>query len=710
MNLDLRINPVTRTLIAPSAGLPTLTFGDGLYMSVTFVDDDDNVIPSSGELGDVVKIAIGPKVGGAHYTEIVMDAIDDHWIATLPINTTQLRAAIQAKVRLAMAVEWIPVGLLPDSIMRQNIKVLDDIAGATNPTVNPPPISWTREEADTRFAFKGEDIATGDTATPDTGVAGADGDKGWSPKTINVVDGQRVVQQLVDYVGGTGTKPTGDINKYVGPAGYVTLIADATDIRGATGANGTNGTNGTNGAAGVKGDTGDTGAQGNAGSAGVKGDTGDTGNAGAQGVKGDTGDAGADGSTGATGDTGLKGDTGDGGSFGDPEETGQLLHSTGPSTPPEWKLPDPIKIGLHNGAVLEFSVDVPNSRYLFNLGQEPAGTPLQLVVSGTGYSDGGEDFPGSLDINFGVASGTFGGKSMWDAPQTVVRYAVIWQDYLAVPSWVVIEYDSNPPVDYPLVGTVLYYSTSNTTYPWQATGWVRVQTQTTNAITVSENAYTTATGYEAHFTRRITAPSFNGSMDTGDVGPEGPEGPKGDTGDTGDTGANGNNGAQGVKGDTGDPGADGDTGDTGAQGIQGNPGVKGDTGDVGDTGDPGIDGDTGDTGASVPSLSSDTITYASTITPDLDSALVNVRNVGTLTANVTIAAPTGETPADGWVLKLRYKQNGTGGWTSTYNAIYQFTGDCSLSQIPVNPNAEYVVVFEWWEHLSKWIASGINRF
>ena len=65
---------------------------------------------------------------------------------------------------------------------------------------------------------------------------GTDGDNGWSPVFAAVADGERRVLQLVDWTGGTGTKPSTGL--YVGATGLVALAADATDIRGAEGAAG----------------------------------------------------------------------------------------------------------------------------------------------------------------------------------------------------------------------------------------------------------------------------------------------------------------------------------------------------------------------------------------------------------------------------------------------------------------------------------------
>lgn len=60
------------------------------------------------------------------------------------------------------------------------------------------------------------------------------GYKGWSPLFANVIDGERVVQQIVDWTGGEGTKPS-TIDQYIGPIGIVNNVTDGQDIRGLIG-------------------------------------------------------------------------------------------------------------------------------------------------------------------------------------------------------------------------------------------------------------------------------------------------------------------------------------------------------------------------------------------------------------------------------------------------------------------------------------------
>ncbi len=84
---------------------------------------------------------------------------------------------------------------------------------------------------------KGDKGDTGDTGPKgdkgDKGDTGDPGSEGWTPVFAVVADGDRYVQQVVDWTGGTGTKPT--TGRYVGPSGFVSAIGDAVNIRGASG-------------------------------------------------------------------------------------------------------------------------------------------------------------------------------------------------------------------------------------------------------------------------------------------------------------------------------------------------------------------------------------------------------------------------------------------------------------------------------------------
>ena len=65
------------------------------------------------------------------------------------------------------------------------------------------------------------------------GSDGADGNDGWTAVLANVADGARIVQQVVDWVGGQGAKPA--TGKYVGPTGLVDTAAEAVNVRGPAG-------------------------------------------------------------------------------------------------------------------------------------------------------------------------------------------------------------------------------------------------------------------------------------------------------------------------------------------------------------------------------------------------------------------------------------------------------------------------------------------
>jgi len=71
------------------------------------------------------------------------------------------------------------------------------------------------------------------------GPKGNTGNNGWTPAFSIVADGDtREVLRLIAYFGGTGTTPTANIGKYLGPSGFVTAIGDGENIRGTDGSDG----------------------------------------------------------------------------------------------------------------------------------------------------------------------------------------------------------------------------------------------------------------------------------------------------------------------------------------------------------------------------------------------------------------------------------------------------------------------------------------
>lgn len=59
---------------------------------------------------------------------------------------------------------------------------------------------------------------------------GANGSNGWTAVIANIKDGERFVMQVVNWIGGQGTKP--DTGQYIGESGFVENISEAVDIRG----------------------------------------------------------------------------------------------------------------------------------------------------------------------------------------------------------------------------------------------------------------------------------------------------------------------------------------------------------------------------------------------------------------------------------------------------------------------------------------------
>jgi microcystin-dependent protein len=72
------------------------------------------------------------------------------------------------------------------------------------------------------------------------GSDGTNGTNGWTPVPAIISDGERRVIQIVDWTGGSGTKPS-IVNQFIGATGIVSTAAAAVDIRGAAGAAATGG-------------------------------------------------------------------------------------------------------------------------------------------------------------------------------------------------------------------------------------------------------------------------------------------------------------------------------------------------------------------------------------------------------------------------------------------------------------------------------------
>lgn len=101
-----------------------------------------------------------------------------------------------------------------------------------------------------------------------------------------------------------------------------------------------------------------------------------------------------------------------------------------------------------------------------------------------------------------------------------------------------------------------------------------------------------------------------------------------------------------------------------------------------------------------------TVAYASSITPDISA--YSIFNVGTLTGNITINAPTG-TPTDNTKLLFRFVQDGTGGRTYTWNAAFAFGTDVVSADLPTTASAKFEVFFRYNTTDSKYRCVGLTR-
>lgn len=96
------------------------------------------------------------------------------------------------------------------------------------------------------------------------------------------------------------------------------------------------------------------------------------------------------------------------------------------------------------------------------------------------------------------------------------------------------------------------------------------------------------------------------------------------------------------------------------------------------------------------------VAYAATVTPNADTTRNLV--IGALTGNLTIANPTG-TPADCQPLRIRVKQDGTGGRTVALGAAFRLPTGSSISIDPAAGKTSRILA-EWNATDSKWDITG----
>jgi len=96
----------------------------------------------------------------------------------------------------------------------------------------------------------------------------------------------------------------------------------------------------------------------------------------------------------------------------------------------------------------------------------------------------------------------------------------------------------------------------------------------------------------------------------------------------------------------------------------------------------------------------DTLTDASTITWNVINSPVAFVTLG---GNRTMSAPSGSTPAAGQFISLLVKQDGTGGRTITWNAVYEFPSDTAPT---LTATANLGDIFSFRYNGSKWLLIG----
>ncbi len=99
------------------------------------------------------------------------------------------------------------------------------------------------------------------------------------------------------------------------------------------------------------------------------------------------------------------------------------------------------------------------------------------------------------------------------------------------------------------------------------------------------------------------------------------------------------------------------------------------------------------------------MTDGATITPNADTT-----DLGTVTlgGNRAMAAPSG-TPVAGQQLMFRFKQDGTGGRTLTWDSIYRFGSDVPQPTLTTTANKSDYVGFQYNATDSKWDCLAVAR-
>lgn len=100
------------------------------------------------------------------------------------------------------------------------------------------------------------------------------------------------------------------------------------------------------------------------------------------------------------------------------------------------------------------------------------------------------------------------------------------------------------------------------------------------------------------------------------------------------------------------------------------------------------------------------VTLTDQATVAIDAALGNVFRV-TLGDNRALGEPTN--PVDGQVIQVIVVQDGTGGRTLSYNAVFKFTTDIPSPTLSTAANAIDMLAFRYLSTNSKWNCIGVSK-
>lgn len=99
------------------------------------------------------------------------------------------------------------------------------------------------------------------------------------------------------------------------------------------------------------------------------------------------------------------------------------------------------------------------------------------------------------------------------------------------------------------------------------------------------------------------------------------------------------------------------------------------------------------------------LAYAGSVTPNADIA--DIVNVGQLTGNITINAPTATGVQDGQQLRFRFSTDSTAGRTINWNSVFAFGTHFTTANIPTTASSKFELMFSWHAGDSKWRAMSL---